>query len=140
MPRLLPLLVVTVLFALRMIVSFVHGHAHGMLAVPLAPWQNAFVWLVIVASPTVALVLLWIRPRAGTAWTLAGLLAAGWLFGLYFHFGPANPDHVSHVPQLPGHDVFAATAALLAIVEPIAAASAAWLAWTLNHRAETRHV
>ncbi len=139
MGRKTPLIVVTALFVARLAVAFVHGHAHGMLAVPLAPWQDAFVWLVIVLAPIVVIVALWIRPRAAMAWWLAGLLTAGWLFGLYFHFGPANPDHVTSVPNLPGHDLFANSAMALAVVEPVVALSAAWLAWTLRP-AERQHV
>lgn len=140
MGRSLLLIIVTVLFGLRMAVNVVHGHAHGMLAVPLAPWQNAFVWLVIVIGPIAAMIFLWIRPSASLAWTLAGLLAAGWLFGLYFHFGPPNPDHVSSVPHLPGRQLFASTAVALAIVEPLCAAAAAALAWRLTRHEEPRHV
>ncbi len=139
MGRKTPLIVVTLLFAVRLVVAFVHGHAHGMLAVPLAPWQDAFVWLVVLIAPTVALILMWTRPRAVVAWVLAGLLAAGWMFGLYFHFGPPNPDHVTVVPEMPGHDLFGTTAIALAVVEPVVAPAAAWLAWTMGH-AERQHV
>lgn len=46
----LQLIVVTALFAVRMAVSIAHGTAHDQLAVPLAAWQNAFVWGVIVIA------------------------------------------------------------------------------------------
>ena len=71
------LLVLTGLFALRTAVGIAHGQAHSMLAVPLEPWQNAFVQLVIFWGPLVLMVWLWLRPMAMVAWMLAGLLTVG---------------------------------------------------------------
>lgn len=126
------LLVLTGLLLLRMAIGVAHGQAHDMLAVPLEPWQNVFVQLVIFWGPLVAMIWLWLRPNTAVAWTLAGLLTAGWLFGIYFHFGPPNPDHVSSLPHLPGHELFAWTAAALVVVEPLTAAAAALLARSLS--------
>jgi hypothetical protein len=134
-----PLLVLTGLFLVRLAVSAVHGHAHDELAVPLATWQNVFVWGVITIAPTVTMIVLWFRPSSAAAWTLAALLAASWLFGLFFHFGPPNPDHVGSVPDLPGRDLFAATAVALAIVEPATVLAAVWLARRLGQRRMTSH-
>ncbi len=136
----MPLLVLTLLYAVRMAVNVVHGRAHDMLEVPLAAWQNAFVWGVIVIAPSVVLIVLWFRTSRALAWALAMLLAAGWLFGLFFHFGPANPDHVSAVPDLPGHDLFAQTAVALAFVEPATVLAAVWLARSLEKTMGAEHV
>ncbi len=132
MPRNRPLIVLTALFLVRLVVNFVHGHAHDELAVPLAPWQNAFVWATIIVGPVVAIIWLWVRPSVAVAWSLAAMLAAGWLFGLYFHFGPVNPDHVSMQPHTSGRQLFIGTAAALAVVEPLTVLAAVWLARSLN--------
>lgn len=126
------LLLVSLLYLVRMVIAFVHGHAHDMLAVPLALWQDAYVWGVIVIAPTLALAWLWYRPAPAVAWLLAALLVAGWVFGLVFHFGPMNPDHVSAMPEMAGRGLFIVTAAALAIVEPAVALAAAWLALALG--------
>ncbi len=139
MTRNRPLLILTALFLVRLLVSFVHGHAHDELAVPLAAWQNAFVWIVIAIGPLLAMIWLWIRPGAAVAWALAAMLAAGWIFGLYFHFGPLNPDHVSAQPPGAGRDMFVMTAAALAIVEPLTALAAVWLARSLQRVGGTSH-
>ncbi len=139
MTRNRPLLILTALFLVRLGVAFVHGHAHDELAVPLAAWQNAFVWLAILIGPLVAMIWLWIRPSAAVAWALAALLAAGWVFGMYFHFGPINPDHVSAQPPGPGREMFAMTAAALAIVEPLVALAAVWMARSLDRAGGTSH-
>lgn len=125
------LLLVTGLYAIRMAINIAHGHAHDTLAVPLAPWQTAYVWLVIVIGPTVALVWLWIRPTAAVAWTLAALLVASWLFGMYFHFGPMNPDHVS-AQQGTDAPMFKMTAQALLVIEPLVAIAAATLGRVLS--------
>lgn len=135
-----PLWILTTLFVLRAVINLAHGHAHDELAVPLALWQNAFVWSVIVVGPLAAMVWLWLRPLAAVAWALAAMLIAGWLFGLYFHFGPMNPDHVSAQPQGGGGQLFAGTAVALAVVEPIVALTAVWLARTLPASRERHHV
>ena len=139
MPAKTPLLIVTFLYVIRLGVNFAHGHAHGDLSVPLTEWQQAFVWTVIVVAPTVAVIFLWIRPSAAVAWALTGALAAGWIFGLYFHFGPANPDHVTAMPDAPGRSLFVQTAIALAVVEPLVAVAAGWLALTLGRSKDARH-
>lgn len=133
------LLIATGLFVLRLGIGVAHGHAHDLLAVPLEPWQNAFVQVVIFWGPLVAIIWLWLRPSAVVAWVLAGLLAASWLFGMYFHFGPPNPDHVASLPHGPGHELFKWTAAALLVVEPLSAAAAALLARSLSKVREYKH-
>lgn len=133
------LLVVTGLYAIRMAINIAHGHAHDTLAVPLAPWQTAYVWLVIVIAPTAALVWLWIRPAAVVAWSLAALLIASWLFGMYFHFGPMNPDHVS-AQQGADAPMFTMTAQALLVIEPLVALAAVGLARAFTRTGAAAHV
>lgn len=139
MPSKTPLVIVTFLYLIRLGVSFAHGHAHEELSVPLAPWQQAFVWAVVVVVPTAAVIVLWLLPSAGVAWALTAALAAGWLFGLYFHFGPANPDHVSAMPDAPARSLFVQTAIALAVVEPLVAVAAGWLALSLGRKKGASH-
>lgn len=133
------LFVITGLYAIRMAVNMIHGHAHDTLAVPLAAWQQAYVWLVIAIGPTVALAWLWVRPSAAVAWSLTALLIASWLFGMYFHFGPMNADHVS-LQQGEDAPMFEMTAQALLIIEPLTAAAAAWLARVLSRQGVVAHV
>lgn len=122
----LPLL--TVLVLLRQLVAFVHGYGHHLLAIPMAMWQHVFILVVITIAPFALLAALWWRRAPAIAWWLIGAVAAGSLFGIYFHFGPVNPDHVSTLPDLPGRILFMVTAALLVAVE-VAFAWPAALLW-----------
>lgn len=132
------LYVVTGLFLVRMGVNLAHGWAHDALSVPLAHWQHGFVWMVILLGPLGAMIWLWVRPGVAAAWTLAGLIAAGWIFGLYFHFGPVNPDHVSTMPQGSDGALFVRTAIGLAVIEPVLAAAATWMGAVMR-RGEVVH-
>lgn len=115
------------LLVIRQGIGWLHGRAHEALAVPLAPWQQAFVWIVIVVLPWAAFLGLWrLRTRAALA-GLAAVIAAGLLFGVYFHFGPLNPDHVSHQPPGSSGALFRTTAAALAVVDLVILADIAWL-------------
>jgi hypothetical protein len=107
----------TGLVLLRQLVAFVHGYGHHLLAIPMAMWQHAFILLVIALAPFALLAALWLRRTPAIAWWLIATVAAGSLFGIYFHFGPMNPDHVSTLPDLPGRMLFIVTAALLVAVE-----------------------
>lgn len=116
-----------VLIAIRLGIGQLHGSAHDALAVPLAPWQQAFVWIVIVVLPPAAFLALWrLRTRAALGW-LAAIIAAGLLFGLYFHFGPMNPDHVSHQPPDSSGMLFLTTAVALAAIDLVILADVAWI-------------
>jgi hypothetical protein len=133
------LLVSTGLFALRTGIGLAHGHAHQLLAVPLAAWQNVFVQLVIFWGPLGAMLWLWVRRSSAVAWSLTAMLVASWLFGMYFHFGPPNPDHVSTLPHGAGHDLFRWTAAALLLVEPLSAIAAALVARSLSATRKLGH-
>lgn len=119
----------TAALLVRQGITFLHGSAHDALAVPLAPWQQAFVLVVIVALPFVALVgLWWLRSRAALAF-FAAVIAAGMLFGLYFHFGPLNPDHVTHQPAGASATLFLTTAIALVAADLALLALCAAIGW-----------
>jgi hypothetical protein len=96
-------------------ISIAHGSAHTGAHVPLSPAANFFVYAVILAGPLVGLALLWPAARFG-AWVIMLTMAGSLVFGVVNHFVLDSPDHVSQVdPQW--RVLFAATAALLALVE-----------------------
>src|SRR5262249_34195687 len=73
-------------------VNLPHGAAHVGESAYLPPLANAFVTLVIVLAPFVALGLLRAgRLRAG-AWLLFGSMLGALLFGVVYHFVLPGPD------------------------------------------------
>jgi hypothetical protein len=105
---------------IHLIVSFVHGAAHAGAQVFLPLAGTLFVYIVILAGPLAGLALSRWRPRAGAgivALTMLGSLA----FGVVNHFVVPGPDHVAHV-AIDWRSMFAATAALLAVIESAGAA------------------
>ena len=99
------------------IVLLAHDSAHGRLGILLSPWQQAFVYTVIVPGPLVALFLiLRRRARQGYALLLVSMLGS-LLFGVYHHFVAVSPDHVSHLPPGDAQGLFRTTAALMALVQ-----------------------
>jgi len=99
----------------HLIISFIHGMAHGGAQVPLSPGANLFVLIVIVAGPLAGLALMWRAERAGS-WVVATTMAGAFLFGVLNHFVFASPDHVAHVARQ-WQPLFASTAVLLALTE-----------------------
>ncbi len=124
----------TVLVLLRQTIAFLHGYGHHQLSIPMAMWQHVFILVVITIAPLVLLAALWWRPTAVIAWALIAVVAAGSVFGIYFHFGPPNRDHVSTLPDLPGRVLFIVTAVLLVVSEAAFAVPAFWL-WSKRSRA-----
>jgi hypothetical protein len=103
-------------------VSIVHGLAHSGAQVLLPPAAMLFVYVVILAGPLAALVVLRRRERLGAA-LVAATMTGAFLFGLINHFIIPGPDHVAHVASA-WRPLFATTAALLAIIEASGAAIA----------------
>jgi len=101
----------------HLLISAVHGLAHGRAQVPLSLAANLFVFIVILAGPLIGVALAWPAERLG-AWVIAITMAGSLVFGLVNHFGLPGPDHVAHVdPQW--RLLFGMTAALLAITETL---------------------
>jgi len=96
-----------------------HGSAHTQLKVGLAPWQTAFVLIVIVIAPLLAGILIWTRLSRIGFMLLAAAMGGALLFGVYFHYLVISPDHVSHLPAGDAQGTFRLTAILLAITEAI---------------------
>ena len=99
------------------VVSWLHGRAHAELGVGLNAWQHAYVVVVILVAPIVAMVLVWTR-YARVGFLLLTLSMAGALvFGGYFHYIGVSPDHVSHLPPGDAQGAFRTTAFLLVLTE-----------------------
>jgi hypothetical protein len=110
---------------LNAIVLLAHDSAHRSLGVLLSPWQQAFVYTVIVAGPLIGLLLvLRGRTRQGYVLLLVAMLGS-LLFGVYHHFVAVSPDHVSHLPSGDSQGLFRTTAALMALIQAAGSALAA---------------
>ena len=120
--RVFPLAIAVVV--LNAVVLLAHGSAHRSLGVLLSPWQEAFVYGVIVPGPILALVLVRRHPRHGYTLLLATMLGS-LFFGVYHHFIAVSPDHVAHLPPGDSQPLFRATAVLMACLELAGAAVAA---------------
>ena len=100
---------------LHLIVSFVHGAAHSGARVFLPLAGSLFVYIVILAGPLAGLTLSRWRPQAGAA-LVAVTMTGALVFGVVNHFIIPGSDHVTHVAR-EWQSLFAATAALLALLE-----------------------
>jgi len=121
------------LVGLHYLVNLAHGVAHGGVPVPLTPFQTAFVVIVVGFGPLVGV---WLSrsDRPTLAWgSLAAVLAAGFVFGVAFHYVIASPDHVANVPAGSWKLPFEGTAALVALVDGGGALVAAWF-WMQTRR------
>ena len=109
---------------LNAVVLLAHGSAHRSLGVLLSPWQQTFVYGVVVPGPLVALALLRRHARQGYTLLLISMLGS-LLFGVYPHYVAVSPDHVAHLPPGDSQPLFRITAALMAFLEAAGAIVAA---------------
>lgn len=108
---------VIVLVVLHAAVLLVHDAAHRELGVDLNTWQTIFAYLVIVAAPVLAALLLFTAyQRLGFALLAISMLSA-LIFGLYHHYILVSPDHVSHLPAGDSRGLFRTTAAAMGVLE-----------------------
>lgn len=101
------------------VIVMLHGSAHTQLKVDLAPWQTAFVLIVIVVAPVLAGISILTRFSRFGFVLLAAAMGGALVFGVYFHFLAISPDHVSHLPAGDAQGTFRLTALLLAITEAV---------------------
>jgi hypothetical protein len=108
-----------------------HGLAHAGERAYLPAAANAFVALVIVLAPFVALALLHSgRLASGVLLLLASMLGA-LVFGLAFHYILPGSDNVGEVPAGPWWLAFQVTSALVAATEAAGVAVAGWALYAL---------
>lgn len=109
--------------AAHLAVNLIHGAAHSGAKVPITVLQNAFVWIVILIGPLVALWLLR-RNRHFGAELLSLTMGGALVFGLVNHFIIDSADHVSQVTNATWRLPFQVSAALLLVLE----AAGVWIA------------
>ena len=103
-----------------------HSLAHIRLEIFLGPLGNAFIYVVIVAAPPLALALLWTRWQRAGVWLLLASMFGSLAFGAYNHFMVDSPDHVMNVPHGDWGYIFTVSAIMLAVVEAIGCVVAGW--------------
>jgi hypothetical protein len=108
---------VTFLVLVHLLITMAHGVAHRELQIGLTSSGSAFVGLVVVVAPLLAMWLAW-RPRErfGLA-LLAASMFASLLFGLYHHFLVEGADHVHSQPAGTWGKAFVITAYGLLLTE-----------------------
>ncbi|HEY7097605.1 MAG TPA: hypothetical protein VH437_12830 [Terriglobales bacterium] len=104
---------------IHLLVNFAHGWAHRQLEIGLTTFQSAFVIIVVLALPLLALQMVWAaRIPAGLRLLSASMFAA-LMFGLYHHFLLAGPDHIHSQPDSTSGAIFVVSSYLLLITEAI---------------------
>lgn len=111
----------TMAVALHAVIAAVHGVAHRNLGIRMSLAQDAFIYVVIGATPIVAVVLLWRGHTRPGAALLVVSMAGALLFGVYHHFIAVSPDHIAHLPPGELQGAFQLTAWLLPASEAFAA-------------------
>jgi hypothetical protein len=116
-------------------VNLPHAAAHVAQDIWLPPAANAFVVLVILLAPFVALGLLYTRRQRAGALLLFGSMLGALLFGIAYHFVLPGADHIAQVPPGAWRTPFVVTSVLLAMLEAVGAVVGAWMLYALRHPA-----
>ena len=109
----------------HIVMNVVHGIAHQQLGVNISDFQSAYVFLVTLVAPIIAVIMLLFLNKTkivlGGAWLLLVSMLASLLFGLVYHIVIPSPDNIFTVMQNPSlySVVFTSTAILLLIIEGI---------------------
>jgi amino acid permease len=109
----------------HIVMNVVHGIAHQQLGVSISDFQSAYVLLVTLMAPIVAVIILLFLNKTkivlGGAWLLLVSMLASLLFGIVYHIVIPSPDNIFAVMQNPSlySVVFTSTATLLLIIEGI---------------------
>ena len=116
----------TIIVLLHGLINIFHGLAHFENGIWLSLFGNAYVTIVILLAPLLAILLLYTRWQRPGAWLLTLSMLGSLIFGVWYHFLVPGPDNVAQVPpgawQLP----FLITSILLALLEAIGIASGIW--------------
>jgi hypothetical protein len=108
-------------------VNILHGEAHRQLQIVLSPRDEAFVLVVIMFCPVLAMVIMWVSRRRWGPLLLTLSMLGSLLFGAYKHFAVMSPDHVSRVPSGTWGTVFVTTSYLLLVAEALGAFAGIYL-------------
>jgi len=109
--------IVTLIVLAHLVVNVLHGQAHTKLGVGLSNWQQAFVILVILLAPLVAMALSWTRLARAGVWLLFLSMLGALIFGAAYHYIIISNDHVAHLPPGDARGLFQVTAVLLLVTE-----------------------
>lgn len=128
----------TVLVALHLAVTVWHGSAHTALGITLPPEKTAFVFIVILIAPLVAVSLLWTRYAVVGGWMMVLSMLGALLFGVYHHYVMVSPDNVGHLPpgSAAAQSAFVGTATGLALLELASTLYGAFSLRTLQRTAQ----
>lgn len=116
------------LAGLHLLVALVHGSAHALVPVTLAPWANALVLATVFVGPLVGVALdRRDHPLGAPLFTVT--MAGALVLGGVLHFLVAGPDHVHSIPPGPWRLPFraSATALLASEVLGVAVGARRWL-------------
>jgi len=109
----------------HIVINAIHGSAHQQLGVSISDFQSAYVFLVTLMAPIVAVIMLLFlnKPKIarGGAWLLLVSMLASLLFGIVYHIVIPSPDNIFMVMQNPSlySMVFTSTAIVLLIIEGV---------------------
>jgi hypothetical protein len=111
----------------HIIITGLHGIAHQQAGVSISDFQSAYVFLVTLAAPIAAAVIMLFlnKPKIqrGGAWLLLVSMLGSLLFGLVYHVLLPGSDNIftviMHEPLLDGAVFFTSTAILLVIVDGV---------------------
>ena len=119
------------LVAVHVAVVIPHSAAHLALGVVPSAIDIAFIVVVIVIAPIVALPFVLRGSRVG-AGLLTGTLAASWLYGMVNHFIIEGADHVIGLDQGAWQATFTISGVLLLVLEALGTLLAAWVFWRVS--------
>jgi len=129
--------VVLVIVLAHAVVNVAHGAAHIAEEITLPLAANAFVVLVILLAPFLALGLLYTRRQRAGAWLLFGTMLGALLFGVAYHLVLPGLDNIMQVADGSWGSTFQASALLLAVIELSGVVVAGWILRSLHHSAST---
>lgn len=119
----------SVIVLLHFAVLLVHGAGHKHLSINMSGWENAFIAMVIFASPLVAMGLLFLRRQKAGAILLGLSLLGALVFGVWYHFIVPGSDNVFGMAGGAWERSFFVSSVLLAATE---AAGCLWSFWALR--------
>jgi hypothetical protein len=130
---------VYLIIVVHLILVVLHAAAHQVLEVNPTTLQLSFIFIVIMAAPVIAGLLMWKYERAGAVlFTLS--MAGSFLFGAYNHFVGHSIDHVAEVVHLQPEiwsTIFRLSAIALTISEAAGTVAGGWLLMIRQPRLES---
>src|SRR4051795_11727376 len=108
--------VVLVIVLAHAVVNVAHAGAHIAEEIALPPAANAFVVLVFLRAPFLALGLLYTRRQRAGACLLLGTMLGALLFDVAYHLVLPGPDNIRQMADGSWGSTFQASALLLAVI------------------------